>query len=478
MSLNAPDAALLDRFAAIPGRKNALTDADDMARYLTEPRGLYTGAAAMVLRPGSTSEVAEILKIANAARIAIVPQGGGTGLVGGQVPSETGTEIVLSLERLDRIRSVCATSNSMTVEAGVTLNRVQDAAGHADRLFPLSLASEGTCQIGGNLATNAGGTAVLAYGNARDLALGLEVVLADGRVWNGLGDLRKDNTGYDLKHLFIGAEGTLGVITAATLKLFPSPRATATAFIGVPGPAAAVALLARFQAACGGRVTGFELIPRIGLDFALKHGKRARDPLEAPAPWYVLAELSDSQDRIGLTARLEDTLAAGHGAGEVIDASIAASSAQTAMFWRLRHLLSEVQKAEGGSIKHDVSVPVANIPAFIGKASAAALAVVPGARPVAFGHLGDGNLHFNISQPAGADKAAFMARWKDVNAAVHGVVATFRGSISAEHGIGRLKRGLLAQTADPVGLELMKSLKRTLDPRGILNPGKVLEDRS
>ncbi|VAW11826.1 D-2-hydroxyglutarate dehydrogenase [hydrothermal vent metagenome] len=476
MSLNTPDAPLLERLTAIVGRKHALTDPNDMARYLTEPRGLFTGAAAMILRPGSTREVAEILKTANAARIAIVPQGGGTGLVGGQVPSATGTEIVVSLERLDRIRSVCATSNSMTVEAGVTLIRAQDTAKDAGRLFPLSLASEGTCQIGGTLATNAGGTAVLAYGNARDLVLGLEVVLADGRVWNGLGDLRKDNTGYDLKHLFVGAEGTLGIITAATLKLVARPRATATAFIGVPDPAAAVALLARFQAACGSGVTGFEIIPRVGMDFVLKHGHNARDPLDTPAPWYVLAELSGPGDSGGLTAGLENTLAAGHDAGEVIDAAIAASTAQAAMFWHLRLALSEVQKAEGGSIKHDISVPVADIPAFIDQASAAALAVVPGGRPVAFGHLGDGNLHFNISQPAGADRDAFMARWSEVNAAVHGVVTAFGGSISAEHGIGRLKRRLLAQTADPVGLALMKSLKQTLDPNGILNPGKVLED--
>ncbi len=476
MTLNTPAPEHLDRFAAITGRQHALTDPQDMARYLTEPRGLCHGIAAMVLRPGSTSEVAEILKLADDGPFGIVPCGGGTGLVGGQVPSASGTQIVLSLERLTRIRSVSAQSNSITAEAGVTLARVQDEAENADRLFPLSLASEGSCQIGGNLSTNAGGTAVVNYGNARDLVLGLEVVLASGRIWRGLQTLRKDNTGYDLKHLFIGAEGTLGIITAATLKLFPRPRASATAFISVADPAAAVALLTRLQTDGGGAVTGYELIPRIGLDFVFKHSSGVRDPLDKPAPWYVLAELAGYEPGSRLTDILGQALMAGITAGEIIDATVASTLAQGKMFWHLRHLMSDVQKAEGASISHDISVPVADVPAFIDEAGAAALAVVPSGRIFAFGHLGDGSLHFNISQPEGADRSAFLAHRSAVNAAVYGVVTAFGGSVSAEHGIGQLKRDLLAQTADGVGLELMKKIKSALDPRGILNPGKVLED--
>ena len=474
MSCNVPDKAVLDRFAEIVGPTHALTNPKDMVRYLTEPRGLYHDASPMVLRPGSTAEMSEILAIANASRVAVIPQGGGTGLVGGQVPGHSGTEIIVSTERLTAIRSLSAQGNFIVVEAGVTLDAVQKASADVDRLFPLSLGSEGTCQIGGNLSTNAGGTAVLAYGNARDLALGLEVVLADGRIWNGLRILRKDNTGYDLKHLFIGAEGTLGIITAASLKLFPRPRATATAFVAVPDPAAAVALLARTGSENSG-VTGFELFSRFGLDLVLRHGHGARDPLGTPAPWYVLIELSGSGDEIGLNEGLETTLAAAYDAGDVLDATLASSQSQAAQFWHIRQLLSEVQGLEGGSIKHDISVPVADVPAFIDLASAAAVKVVPGARVVAFGHVGDGNIHFNLSQPVGADKAEFLAEWGAVNEAVFSVVADFAGSISAEHGIGQLKRDLLAQTADPVGLALMKSLKATLDPNGILNPGKVLD---
>jgi len=477
MTLNAPTAEQMDRLADITGRRYALTEPGDMARYLVEPRKIYHGAAAMVLRPGSTAEVAEILKFADEARFGIVPQGGGTGLVGGQVPSASGTQIVLCLERLTRIRSVSATSNSITVDAGVTLTQVQNAAKDADRLFPLSLASEGSCQIGGNISTNAGGTAVVHYGNARDLVLGLEVVLANGHIWEGLQTLRKDNTGYDLKHLFIGAEGTLGIITAATLKLFPLPRASATAFISVADPAAAVALLARLQADGGGAVTGYELIPRIGLDFVLKHSSGVRDPLENPAPWYVLAELAGYEAGARLTDVLGQALMAGINAGEVIDATVASTLAQAEMFWHLRFLMSDVQKAEGASISHDISVPVADVPAFIDEAGAAALAVVPSGRLFAFGHLGDGSLHFNISQPEGADSSDFLAHRSAVNAAVYGVVTAFGGSISAEHGIGVLKRELLAQTASPVGHDLMKTIKNALDPNGILNPGKVLEDR-
>jgi len=467
----AADTLLLDRFAAIVGTRYAITDPSTQEPYLIEQRGLWRGRTPLVLRPGTVGEVAAILALADETRTPVVPQGGNTGLVGGQVPHAG--EIVLSLSRLDRIREVDPTSNTMTCEAGVVLVRAQEAAADAERLFPLSLAAEGSSTIGGNLSTNAGGTAVLAYGNARELVLGLEAVLADGRIWNGLSKLKKDNTGYDLKNLFVGAEGTLGVITAAVLKLYPRPRAVETAFVGLPSPRDALALLGLAGERAGGTVTSFELMSRRSVEFAVRHGPGVRDPLAPPHPWYVLIELS-SQLREGLRASLEDLLAAGAERGIVSDATIAASLDQAKAFWHLRNMLSEVQKAEGGSIKHDVSVPVAAVPEFVAEASAAVEALIPGSRPVPFGHLGDGNIHFNVSQPVGADKAAFISRWGEVNACVHGVVAKFHGSISAEHGIGRLKRDLLPGVKDKVALELMRALKRTLDPHNILNPGKVL----
>jgi FAD/FMN-containing dehydrogenase len=465
------DPDLLARFRQIVGDTYAITDPLAQEPYLIEMRGLYRGQTPLVLRPGSVAEVAAILTLANETRTAIVPQGGNTGLVGGQVP-EAG-EVVVSLTRLDRIREIDPLSNTMTCEAGVVLAKAHDAAAAADRLFPLSLGAEGSCVIGGNISTNAGGTAVLAYGNTRELVLGLEVVLADGRTWNGLSKLKKDNTGYDLKNLFIGAEGTLGIVTAAVLKLFPRPRAVETAFIGVPSPQAALELFGLASERAGGTITSFELMPRIGIEFAVRHGPGCRDPLATPHPWYVLIELS-AQAREGLSAVMEDLLATGAERGLVIDATIASSLEQTKAFWHLRAMMSDVQKAEGGSIKHDVSVPVAAVPDFIAQASAAVAAMVPGCRPVPFGHLGDGNIHFNVSQPIGADKDAYLARWAEMNTLVHGIVGKFGGSISAEHGIGRLKRDLLPGVKDPVGLDLMRTLKRTLDPNGILNPGKVL----
>jgi D-lactate dehydrogenase (cytochrome) len=467
------DTDLLARFAAIVGGKYAITDPAEQESYLIEGRGLYHGRTPMVLRPGSTAEVSAILKLANETNTAIVPQGGNTGLVGGQVPHESGTEIVVTLTRLNRIREVDPSSNTMTCEAGVVLAQAQEAAEAADRLFPLSLGAEGSCTIGGNLATNAGGTGALRYGVARDLALGLEVVLADGRVWNGLNKLKKDNTGYDLKNLFIGAEGTLGIITAAVLKLFPRPRAVETAFAGVPSPAAALGLYDLAREKAGDMITGFEFMPRLGMEFLLDHLPGARDPLVAPHPWYVLVELS-SQASKGLAAVMQDLLVEGAQHGFVEDAVIAANLEQANIFWHLREALADVQKFAGGSIKHDVSVPVSAVPDFIAEASTAAQALIPGSQPVPFGHLGDGNVHFNITQPAGADKTAFLARWEEMNVAVHAVAAKFGGSISAEHGIGRLKRDLLPGVKDPVALDLMRALKRTLDPKGILNPGKVL----
>jgi len=468
--------AILDRMAGIVGPKNIVTDADAMVPYLKEWRDLFRGKAQGVVRPGSTAEVAELVKLAAETGATLVPQGGNTGLVGGQIPIAEGREIILSLQRLDKVRTVDTQGDTMIVEAGVTLKRAQDAAEAAGRLFPLSLASEGSCTIGGNLSTNAGGTAVLAYGNARELCMGLEVVLPDGRIWNGLRQLRKDNTGYDLKNLFIGAEGTLGIITAAVLKLFPLPAARATAFLAVPDPAAALELLNAAKAGAGGTLTTFELMPRMGLDFVLRHAAGARDPLSENSPWYVLMEVS-AQSAAGLDEAVEAFLGEALEKGIVTDAALAGSLTQRADFWKLREMMSEVQTYEGGSIKHDVSVPVHAQPEFLKRAIAVVEAMVPGCRPVPFGHLGDGNIHFNVSQPVGADKAAYLARWAEMNGAVHAIVTELKGSISAEHGIGRLKRDLLPGVKDPVELDLMRTLKQTLDPKGILNPGAMVPSK-
>src|SRR5205085_349299 len=373
--------------------------------YLREMRDLYHGHTPMVLRPGSVGEVSAILKLANQNKTPIVPQGGNTGLVGGQVPHHG--EIVLSLNRMDKIREVDATSNTITAEAGVSLGRVRGAAANVDRLYPLLLPSEGTCTVGGNLSTNAGGTTAVSWGVARQQALGLEVVLADGRVLHNLNKLKKDNTGYDLKNLFIGAEGTLGIITAATLRMIPRPRSVETAFAGVASPEAALALLGIAADRSGGDVTSFELMVRLGMDAVLKHDSGARDPLAEKHPWYVLLELS-SQQRQGLRDTMEAILAEGVERGIVADAAIADSLEQTKAFWRIREMFGEVQRQVGGSIKHDISVPVANVPAFIREADAAVLKLIPGARPLPFGHLGDGNIHYNVAQPVDADKAAFL----------------------------------------------------------------------
>jgi FAD/FMN-containing dehydrogenase len=471
---NAPSPDLVARFAAIVGPPHALTSDDDTLPYRIEWRDRFPGRTPLVLRPGSVAEVSAVLALANETRTAIVPQGGNTGLVGAQVPDQSGTEVVLSLDRMTRIRAVDAEGYTMTVEAGAVLADVQAAAEAADRLFPLSLGAEGSCRIGGNISSNAGGTAVLAYGNTRDLVLGLEVVLADGRVWEGLNALRKDNTGYDLKQLFIGGEGTLGVITAAVLKLFPRPKGQAVAFVAVESPAAALALFQLARERAGHDLSGFELMPRIGLDFVLAHLPGTRDPLAAPSAWYVLIEIGSGHSDEAASATLEDVLGTAFEAGTVADAALAQSLADRQAFWHLRHGMSEAQKPEGGSIKHDISVPVARVPAFLDEAIAAVEAMVPGCRPVPFGHLGDGNIHFNVSQPVGADKAAYLARWEEMNALVHGIVARYHGSISAEHGIGRLKRDLLPSVKGPVAMDMMRSIKAALDPNGILNPGKML----
>jgi FAD/FMN-containing dehydrogenase len=475
--LDKPDAsdakvspALLARFAAIVGEKNAITDPQAQEPYLVEMRNLFHGHTPMVLRPSSVDQVSQILKLANETTTPIVPQGGNTGLVGGQIPLHN--EIVLSLNRLDRIREVDATSNTLTCEAGVTLQRAREAAAAVDRLYPQVLPSDGTCTIGGNLSTNAGGTAAIAYGIARSHVLGIEVVLADGRVLNNLNKLKKDNTGYDLKNLFIGAEGTLGIITAAVLRLVPRPRSIETAFAGVPSVEAALELLGIATEQTSG-VTSFEIMTRAGIELVLEYGAGTRDPLASKHSWYVLVEMS-SQQREGLREVMEDVLAQGAERGLVTDATIADSLERGKAFWRIRDLFSEVQTRAGGSIKEDISVPVAAVPAFIREANSAVAALIPGARPVPFGHLGDGNIHYNVSQPTGADKDEFLKRWGDVNEVVFAVVKKYGGSISAEHGIGLLKRDLLPSVKDPVAIDLMRNLKRMLDPKGILNPGKVI----
>ncbi|MGI9462745.1 MAG: FAD-binding oxidoreductase [Aestuariivirgaceae bacterium] len=468
-----PSRQTLARLSAVVDARHAIADEGDMAPYLTEWRDRYHGKAALVLRPGSTDEVSAIVKIANETGTSLVPQSGNTGLVGGQIPFENGHEVVLVLDRLNQVRNIDPVDNSITVEAGVTLQQVQDAASEVDRLFPLSLASQGTCRIGGNLATNAGGIGVLAYGNARELCLGVEVVMADGRIWDGLRRLHKDNTGYDLKDLFIGSEGTLGVITAAVLRLYPAPSDRSTAWAAVAGPKAALKLLEIARNSSSGRVTAMEIVPRIGLEYTITHAGIV-DPIAEPADWYVLMELSGHGRPGALDGDMEAILAAGLETGLVADAVIAASDAQAGEIWRIRETLSDVQRLEGGSIKHDIAVPVSHTPEFIDKAMAAVTEMIPGARPVPFGHLGDGNIHFNVSQPVGGDKQAFLARWEEMNDLVHGIARQLGGTISAEHGIGRLKRDLMAEVKSPVELELMQTLKGTFDPNNILNPGKLL----
>ncbi|MDX2259253.1 MAG: FAD-binding oxidoreductase [Hyphomicrobiaceae bacterium] len=474
LALPTPD--LIAALSAIVGSEHALMAPADQARYLTEWRGRYVGRTPLVVRPGSTGEVARILAACHAARVGVVPQGGNTGLVGGQIPRETGGEIVLSLERLRAIRAVDSLARHLTVEAGLTVAEVRAHANSLDRQFCVSLASEGTCQIGGILATNAGGLDVLAHGSARDQVLGLEVVLADGRIWPGLRSLKKDNTGYDLKHLFVGSEGTLGIITAATLKLRAKPEETATAFLALADLEAARAVFDAVEETAGPMLTAFELMSAFAVDVVARHVPGARRPFASPArqPWYVLMELSGSPAHRPAHLVRDEIVAACAEAGAIADAVLPASQAQTRALWALREAMSEAQKHEGGSIKHDISVAPEHIPELIRRADAVAARICPGARPCAFGHFGDGNIHYNVSQPVGMDNAAFLALWDTMSAAVHDVVAELGGSISAEHGIGRMKRGELARLKNPVELALMRSLKAALDPRGILNPGKVV----
>ena len=466
--------AAVERIREALGPESCLQAPDAVAPFLEDHRRLYRGSTPLVVLPASTAQVAKVLRICNELRVGVVPQGGNTGYCGGATPSEAGDEIVLALRRLNRIRSVDAANFSLVAEAGCLLADVQAAAETAGRFFPLALGSQGSCQIGGNLSTNAGGLSAVRYGVARDLVLGLEVVLADGRVLDGLTALRKDNTGYDLKQLFIGAEGTLGVITAASLKLFPSPRTIETAFVAVPDLAAAVELLGRLRASTGDAVTTFEYLPRIALDFVLRHVPGIADPMDRRHDCYVLCEVSSSRSDPTLRLVLEQTLGAALEQGLAIDAVLAESLPQRDALWKLRESIPEGQRHEGASIKHDVSVPVAALPDFLAEASAGVAVLVPAGRLVAYGHVGDGNLHFNLSQPLDADAGVFLARAPEIHAAIYELVGRLRGSISAEHGIGRLKRDELGRFEPAVALQLMQSIKHTLDPNGIMNPGKVL----
>lgn len=460
--------SLTATLAGIVGPANVLVGAADLAPCLTDWRGRYRGAARCLVRPASAAEVAAVVGACAAAGAPIVPQGGNTGLCGAATPDDTGSAVVVSLGRLNRIVAVDASNDTISVEAGCTLAAVQEAARAAGRLFPLALAAQGSCQIGGNLSTNAGGVQVLRYGNTRELTLGLEVVLPDGNIWDGRRGLRKDSTGYDLKQLFIGAEGTLGIITGAVLKLFPLPGTQITCWLNAVSPAAAVDLLNSAKSAFDAQLTAFELVSEASLALVLKHIPDTSRP-SPPASWYILAEFSDAAP-----AAVEHWLAGRLEAGAVADATIAHSGSQAKKLWALRENISEAQKIEGISIKHDIAVPVSRIPEFLAQADAALQESFPGIRVVAFGHVGDGNLHYNLSKPDTQENAAFIASQPEVNRIVHDMVHALNGSISAEHGIGQLKREELLRYKSSVEMALMRSIKQALDPRGLMNPGKIL----
>jgi FAD/FMN-containing dehydrogenase len=469
-----PAAAFLDRLRSIVGPQGYLDQAFDVAPFTVDHRKLYRGATPLVLRPDSTAQVAAILQACNEARVGVVPVGGNTSYCGGATPSEDGSQVVLSMGRMRRIRAVDPHNYTMVAEAGCVLADVQAAATAVERLFPLSLGSEGSCQLGGNLSTNAGGTAVLRYGMMRDLVLGLEVVLADGRVLDVLQSLRKDNTGYDLRDLFIGAEGTLGVITAAAIKLFSRPSTLVTAFVAVPNPQAAVALLSRLRASTGDLVSTFELIPRIGVDLVTQHIPKTSDPFEERYEWYVLLEVGAGKRADGLRVTLEEELAAALDMGEILNAVFVESDAQRDALWRLRETIPEAQRLDGASIKHDISVTTTELPRFIVEGSKAILEIAPRGRLVTYGHLGDGNLHFNVNQAHDQSADEFLALAPRIHRAVHDLIARYGGSFSAEHGIGRLKRDELLHYKNPIAVQVMRSIKKALDPQGIMNPGKVL----
>ncbi len=469
---------VLEQFAAALGPLGVVTDPSALEAHVVDWRKRTRGSPLAALRPATTAEVSRVVQICARHGIGIVPQGGNTGQCAAAIPSADGSEVVLSLARMNRIRALDEHNNTLIAEAGCILKNIQDAAAQVDRLFPLSLGAEGSCQIGGNLSTNAGGTAVLRYGNAREMVLGLEVVLANGDIWDGLRGLRKDNTGYDLKQLFLGAEGTLGVITAAVLKLHPKPKASATAFAAVDSPRAAVELLNMFRARCGDRVTGFEIISRLCIDLLLKHIPKYSDPLPERHDWYLLCELNDTLASTDLNAVMEETLSAASEAKLVHDAVIASSQAQASTLWRMREEVPEANRMEGPWVRHDVSVPVSRIPELIERGTRMLREHFPGVRVVAFGHIGDGNIHFNATAAEGAAAESFIARQKDVYGLVHTLVMSLGGSFSAEHGIGQVKVQEMAHYKSAVELAMMHTVKRAFDPQGIMNPGKVLPGSS
>lgn len=468
--MNAP-ADLALRLAEVVGPVAVLTEPTDVEPHVADWRGQYRGRAALVVKPGTAEEVSKVVAILAEAGVGIVPQAGNTSLCGASVPDGSGTQVVLSVSRLNRVRAIDLENDTITVEAGCVLADLQRVASENDRFFPLSLAAEGSCQVGGNLSTNAGGTQVLRYGNMREQVLGLEAVLPDGRLWDGLRGLRKDNTGYDLKHLFIGAEGTLGIVTAAVLKLYPKPRAIATALVALPDAKACIALLARLREAAGERLTGFEIMSRLCLDLVLRHIPGSRDPFDAPHAWYALVECYDSSDAPALSARLESALATAFEEGTAADAVVASSEQQRLALWALRENMAEAQKINGPSVKHDVSVPVSRVAELVSEGSDEIERAIPGSRVVAFGHAGDGNIHWNVIPPAGGTLAEWTPR---VNGVAYDIVHRLGGSISAEHGIGVLKREALTRYKSALELDLMRAIKKTLDPRGIMNPGKVI----
>jgi FAD/FMN-containing dehydrogenase len=464
----------LAELKAAAGDGGWLDSSSDLSAYTIDFRRLYRGATPLVLLPRTVAQVARILSICHRDAVGVVPQGGNTGYCGGATPDESDSQIVLALKRLNQVRHIDAANDSMVLEAGCTLAEAHAAAESQDRMFPLTLGSQGTAQIGGNLSTNAGGTAVLRYGMMRDLVLGLEVVLADGRLLSGLKSLRKDNTGYDVKSLFVGAEGTLGIITAASLKLFPIPRDTATALVGIESPRRALELLAHLRRAAGDGLTTFELMPRFAVELTVEHIPGVANPLDQGAAWYVLAELTSPNPRQRLGELLSDTLQEAASAGMLVDASMATSIAQSQAMWKLRESVPEAQRHHGASLKHDISVPVSRIPELIERGAELVRRLAPEGDVVSYGHVGDGNLHFNVSQKPVASGAAFLARAKPLESAMYDLVESLGGSISAEHGIGRLKAAELAERTDPAELSVMHAVKHALDPKGILNPGKVL----
>ncbi len=465
------DAAFIWRVHSVVGDGGVVIDPAEIAPYVRDWRGSYVGKTALVVRPANTQEVANIVKLCAETRTPIVPQGGNTGMVGGGIPDASGNAIVLSLTRMNRIRAIDLSNDAMIVEAGCILAAVQEAAFDNNRYFPLSLAAEGSCTIGGNLSTNAGGTAVLRYGNARDLVLGIEAVMSDGKIWNGLKALRKDNTGYDLKHLLMGAEGTLGIITAAVLKLFPKPQSTCTSLVAVPDPAAAVELLATIKNAMGDRLTGFELMSRVCLDHVIKHFPATTEPFSARHDWQVLVELTDTLKDARLQDALSVTLEPTFANGQALDAVIAMSEAQSQALWNIRERIPEAEKLQGRSVKHDISVPISRIAEFIQRGDAELGAKFPNAKVICFGHIGDGNLHYNLSFPG---QIASEEQTRDANNIVYQLVDRLAGSISAEHGLGQMKRDEITRHKSVVELDMMRAIKAALDPNGMMNPGKVL----